>query len=123
MRGAGEVADRDVDAIVALFGDDATVVDEAETRHGSDEIRAWRTGTASRYTYSTEILAIADREPGRTVVDGRITGDFPGGVADLTWDFTVSGGRIRRLVIAPAHATPTVVLVHGAFAESASWNG
>ena len=94
-------ADRDIDGIVALFSDDATVVDEAETRHGPDEIRAWKTGTASKYTYSTEILAITDREPGRYVVDGRITGNFPGGVADLKWDFTVSDDRIRRLVIAP----------------------
>jgi hypothetical protein len=94
-------ADRDIDAIVDLFSDDATVVDEADTRHGTDEIRAWRTGTASKYTYTTEILAITDREPGRSVVDGRITGDFPGGVADLRWDFTVADDRIRRLVIAP----------------------
>jgi hypothetical protein len=93
--------DRDIDAIVALFSDDATVVDEAETRRGTDEIRAWKTSAASKYTYSTEILAISDGEPGRYVVDGRITGNFPGGVADLRWDFTVSDDRIRRLVIAP----------------------
>ena len=55
-------ADRDIDAIVALFSDDATVIDEAETRHGIDEIRAWQTGPASRYTYSTEILGISDGE-------------------------------------------------------------
>ena len=94
-------ANRDIDGIVALFSDDATVIDEAETRHGTDEIRAWQTGTASKYTYSTEILAITDGEPGRSFVDARITGDFPGGVADLRWDFTVSDDRIRRLVIAP----------------------
>ena len=29
-------ADRDIDSIVALFSDDATVVDEGETRHGTD---------------------------------------------------------------------------------------
>jgi len=94
-------ADRDIDAIVALFSDDATVIDEAQTRHGTEEIRAWQTGAASKFTYFTEVLAITDREPGRYVVDGRITGNFPGGVADLRWDFTVSDDRIRRLVIAP----------------------
>lgn len=94
-------ADRDIDAIVALFSEDATVIDEAQPRRGLDEIRAWQTGAASEYTYTTEILTISDDGPGRYVVDGRLTGDFPGGSADLTWDFTVSGDRIRRLVIAP----------------------
>lgn len=114
--------ERDLDALVALFDDDATVADEGQTRHGTDEIRAWRTDVASKYTYATEVLAITNREPDRYVVDGRITGDFPGGVADLRWDFTIADDRIRHLTIAPPDR-PTVVLVHGAFAESASWNG
>ena len=91
-------ADRDVDV---LFSDDATVVDEGQTRRGRDAIRAWRAEVASKYTYTTEVRAISNPEPGRYVVDGRITGDFPGGVADLSWDFTVAEDRIRRLVIAP----------------------
>ena len=49
-------ADREIDSIVALFSDDATVVDEGETRHGTTAIRAWQTGPASRYTYTTEVL-------------------------------------------------------------------
>jgi hypothetical protein len=94
-------ADRDIDAIVALFADDATVVDEGEARHGTTEIRAWQTGPASRYTYTTEILDSARLTADRHVVTGRLTGNFPGGTAKLKWDFTVTGGRIRRLVIAP----------------------
>ena len=35
-------AEREIDSIVALFGDDATVVDEGETRHGTTAIRAWQ---------------------------------------------------------------------------------
>jgi hypothetical protein len=94
-------ADRDVDAIVALFGDDATVVDEGETRHGTMEIRAWQLGAASRYRYATEVLGAVALEPDRYVVTGRLTGNFPGGTAELKWDFTVAAGRICRLVIAP----------------------
>ena len=48
-------ADRDIDSIVSLFADDATVIDEGEERHGTAEIRAWQTGAASEYTYTTEI--------------------------------------------------------------------
>jgi hypothetical protein len=35
------------------------------------------------------------------VVTRRRTGDLPGGSAKLEWDFSVAGGRISRLVIAP----------------------
>jgi hypothetical protein len=94
-------ADRDVDAILALFSDDATVIDEGKQRHGTLEIRAWQTGDASRYTYTTEILQAVALAPDRRVVIGRLTGNFPGGVAELKWDFTVAGKRIARLVIAP----------------------
>jgi hypothetical protein len=37
----------------------------------------------------------------RHAVTGRLTGNFPGGTAELKWDFTVTDGRIRQLVIAP----------------------
>ena len=37
-------AERDTDALLALFGEDATVVDEGTTRHGLEEIQAWRDG-------------------------------------------------------------------------------
>ena len=49
-------ADRDIDSIVGLFTEDATVVDEGETHNGRIEIHAWQTGPASRYTYATEVL-------------------------------------------------------------------
>ena len=94
-------AERDVDAIIALLGDHAIVVDEGETRHGTMEIRAWQTGPASRYRYTTEVLGTVAVEPDRYVVTGRLTGNFPGGTAELTWGFTVAAGRIVRLVIAP----------------------
>jgi hypothetical protein len=94
-------ADRDIDSIVALFSDDATVVDEGETRHGTAEIRAWQIGPASKYTYITQVLDTVALNPDRYVVTGRLTGNFPGGTAELKWDFTVTGGRIRRLTVAP----------------------
>ena len=94
-------ADRDIESIVALFSDDATVVDEGQTRHGIEEIRAWQVGPASEYTYTTEILDTVALAADRYVVTGRLEGNFPGGSAELTWHFTVAGGRISRLVIEP----------------------
>jgi len=94
-------AERDIDSIVSLFADDATVLDEGEPRHGTTEIRAWQTGAASKYTYTTEITSAQALAPDRYLVTGRLKGNFPGGVADLKWDFTIAGHRITHLVIAP----------------------
>jgi ketosteroid isomerase-like protein len=92
---------RDIDSIVALFTEDATVTDEGETRHGTAQIRAWQTGPASQYKYTTAILGTDALAADRHVVTGRLTGNFPGGVAELRWDFTLRGERIKTLVIAP----------------------
>jgi hypothetical protein len=94
-------AERDTDAILALFADDATVVDESKSRNGKAEIREWREGVATAYTYTTELFSTDALGPNRYVIAGRLTGDFPGGVAELKWDFTLTEGRITRLVIAP----------------------
>jgi SnoaL-like domain len=97
-------AQRSIDGIVALFADDAIVTDEGETRQGVAEIRAWQLGPASAYTYRTEIRDTEQLGPDRYLVTGRLTGNFPGGTAELTWDFTIAGNKISRLVIAPTRA-------------------
>ena len=94
-------AEREIDSIIALFTDDATVIDEGQARHGTTAIRAWQTGPASQYTYTTDVLATDALTADRFAVTGRLTGNFPGGTAELKWDFTVAGDRITRLVIAP----------------------
>jgi uncharacterized protein (TIGR02246 family) len=94
-------ARRDVDALVALFSDDAVVVDERQTWRGREQIRAWREGPASQYVYTTEVAAIEPTGEGRYRASGRLEGNFPGGTADLHWDFTIAAGVISRLDIAP----------------------
>jgi hypothetical protein len=54
---------RDVDAILALFTRDATVVDEGETYRGIDRLRAWQDGPASPWT--------ARQQPGRRTLPAR----------------------------------------------------
>jgi hypothetical protein len=94
-------ADRDIESIVGLFAADATVIDEREERNGTAEIRAWQTGAASKYTYTTDVTSTEALGPDRYLVSGRLTGNFPGGTADLKWDFTIAGQHIKRLIIAP----------------------
>ncbi|MGW4339724.1 nuclear transport factor 2 family protein [Rhodococcus koreensis] len=95
-------ARRDIDALVALFTDDALVIDEGTTRRGLTEIRGWQRGAASEFDYTTEVLGVAaDGDKDRYLVTGRLDGNFPGGTATLTFDFTVTGDLISRLEIAP----------------------
>ena len=93
--------DRDIESIVGLFAENAIVIDEGEERHGTAEIRTWQTGAASKYTYTTEITSAEALGPDRYLVTGRLTGNFPGGTADLKWDFSIAGQQIKRLTIAP----------------------
>ena len=94
-------ADRDIESIVGLFAEDAIVIDERDERRGTTEIRAWQTGAASKFTYTTEVRDSEALGPDRYLVTGRLTGNFPGGTADLKWDFTIAGPQITRLTIAP----------------------
>jgi uncharacterized protein (TIGR02246 family) len=94
-------AERNIEAIVALFGDDATVIDEGQVRRGRDEIRAWQVGPASKYEYR---VTIEEEEPlGEESfrVKARLDGNFPGGTADLNFDFVLKGGQIGYLEIVP----------------------
>ena len=90
---------RDVDDVVALFTDDAEVVDEGQTWRGKDRLRGWREGPASKYQYTTTILDTTQVGPDEYVLSGRLEGNFPGGTVDLNWHFNLAGGRIKRLRI------------------------
>ena len=85
-------ASRDVEAILSLFLEDAVVLDER---------REWRLGPASKYEYTTTLESSDSVDDTHYRVSGRIDGNFPGGTAELTWDFSTVGGRISRLEIAP----------------------
>ena len=93
-------ATRDFDALVDLFADDGVVRDEGKTWRGKGQIRAWREGVASAYQYTTELLRVEpDTGSGELVAHIRLAGNFPGGVADLSYRFTLEGERIKRLEI------------------------
>jgi ketosteroid isomerase-like protein len=94
-------ASRDDEAILALFTDDATVTDESHTWRGKSKIRDWRLGPAAKYEYTTTLTQIDRIDDGHYRASGRIDGKFPGGTAQLNWDFFLVGDLIGRLEIAP----------------------
>jgi len=84
-----------------LFSDDARVLDEGIEHHGIAAIREWRSTTASAYTYTTTYTGQEQVDAQRWIVRAHLEGDFPGGVVDLIYRFTVASDRIVDLAITP----------------------
>ena len=88
----------EVDQALATLSADAVVTDEGHDYKGHDDIGAWIATAASEFTYTTEFTGATVFDTG---VDVRqhLEGDFPGGVADLHYRFTLNDALISRLVI------------------------
>lgn len=89
------------DTAVATFTPDAEVTDEGRTYRGRDEITTWLSEAGSEYTYTTEFDHASTVGTAYADVVQHLEGDFPGGVADLHYRFTLDGELISRLVIEP----------------------
>ncbi|WP_072482286.1 nuclear transport factor 2 family protein [Amycolatopsis australiensis] len=92
---------RDLESALARYTEDAVVTDEGRTHRGKHEIRDWLTRAASRYTYTTTLVAAHRVDDEHYVAVNHLEGDFPGGVADLRFRFTLDGDLIAGLVIEP----------------------
>lgn len=91
---------REVDHVLATLTTDAVVTDEGHDYKGHDEIGTWVATAAAEYTYTTEITGATTTDAG-VVVGQHLEGNFPGGVADLHYRFTLDGTVISRVVIEP----------------------
>ncbi|MFC4590825.1 nuclear transport factor 2 family protein [Sphaerisporangium corydalis] len=90
---------RDAKRLAACFTADGTVQDEGRTYTGHEEIVRWREGGPSEWTYTTTVTGDRPISPERHQVMVRVEGDFPGGLADLTFDFTLREGLVSALRI------------------------
>ena len=88
----------DIDAMLALFAEAATVKDEGQQRGGLAAIRDWMEGTIRKYNFTVAVVGAAD-EDGKTVVTASVSGNFPGSPAQLRYIFTLAGEKIFRLEI------------------------
>lgn len=92
---------RDLDAAMAHYAEDAVVVDEGNTYRGQAEIRAWLARSASEYTYTSTLISAQRVDDTHYVAVHHLEGNFPGGVVDLRFQFTLRDDRIASLVIEP----------------------
>lgn len=93
--------DHDTETAVSAFVTDATVTDENRTYQGTEEIRRWLDTAATEFTYTRSFVKAEQTSPTTWVVVHRLEGDFPGGRVDLYYRYTLAGGLISALTIAP----------------------
>lgn len=89
---------QDVEAMMAIFNEEAVVRDEGKDRRGIAAIRQWAVEVSRKYRPTVEALDVA-RTEGKTILSGRVSGDFPGSPVDLRYVFTLTGGKIECLEI------------------------
>jgi hypothetical protein len=89
---------QDIRAVTACFDEDAVVRDEGHTRQGIAAIREWAQEVSEKYRPNVEALSVAEAD-GRTIVTGRVSGNFPGSPIELRYHFTLDGEKIARLEI------------------------
>ena len=89
----------DADGMVACFSPDANVKDEGRDYAGRDEILGWKKETIAKYGISIEPLRVTEQD-GTTTVVAKVSGNFPGSPAELSYDFGFApDGLIRTLAI------------------------
>ena len=92
---------RDTAATLATFAPEAIVTDEGETYAGTERIRWWLDHAASEYVYTRTLTGVDDLGNGTYVVRNHLSGNFPGGEADLRFRFQLGSELIDQLEIAP----------------------
>jgi ketosteroid isomerase-like protein len=93
-------AARDTDAAVQTFSPDAMVVDQGRTFRGTDGVLEFLQNAGVEFRYTTELVGSERIDDEHWVVLNHLEGNFPGGVAELSYRFTIDGDRITELVIA-----------------------
>ncbi|MER5943414.1 nuclear transport factor 2 family protein [Streptomyces sp. NPDC001928] len=91
----------DTATALGAFHPDATVTDEGKTHRGAPAIGTWLTHAAGEYTYTIELTGAEKVDTDHYVATHHLEGNFPGGVVDLHYRFTLSDGLIEDLVIEP----------------------
>jgi hypothetical protein len=89
----------DHETALRTFSPTAAITDQGETFRGTDEIDRFLREAGSEYTYTTEERGAERIHDEHWVVAIRLEGDFPGGVADLSYRFTLAGDLIAELSI------------------------
>ena len=88
----------DIDAMLAVFSDQASVRDEGRDMVGHPAIRDWMEETSRKYRVTVQPTAI-DQPEAQSIVTAMVSGTFPGSPVQLRFRFTIAGEQITHLEI------------------------
>ncbi|MGY1835079.1 nuclear transport factor 2 family protein [Blastococcus sp. SYSU DS0510] len=91
----------DADTALRAFTATAVVVDDGLTYRGTEEIRRFLAKAGAEFTYRSALVAAERTDDAHWVATKHLEGNFPGGVIDLRYRFTMDGDLVADLVIAP----------------------
>lgn len=89
---------RDSNAVIACFAEDAIVHDEGQEMRGLPAIKEWSDKGFEKYQYVIEPIGIADIGD-MTVLTGAVSGSFPGSPIPLDFNFVIHHDKIVVLNI------------------------
>lgn len=91
-------SEHDPEALGQCFVADAIMKDDGHTYVGIDAIKAFMAAASAKYNATTVPFALKDDE-GFQVVRAKVTGNFPGSPANLSYRFGLERGLIGSLEI------------------------
>jgi hypothetical protein len=86
------------EAAPECFAPDAIVYDEGRTYQGVAAIKDWIAATKKKYGHTITPLDLAERG-GQSLLEARLTGNFPGSPITVNFTFVLADGKIRSLEI------------------------
>ena len=84
---------------LSTLADDVVATDQGQTFRGRDEVIAFVRDAGSEFEYTTEEIGARRVDDSHYVIGVRLEGDFPGGVAELDYRFTLRDDLITEIVI------------------------
>jgi len=94
---AAETSD-DTEALVQCFAEHAVVRDEGRTIEGLAAIKQWHVEAKKKYHHTVQPIDAVERD-GKTMVIGKVSGNFPNSPVTLEHVFGLEGERIASLEI------------------------
>ena len=88
----------DTEALLQCFAEHAVVRDEGRTIEGRAAIKQWHVETKKKYQHTVEPIDAVERD-GKTVVIGKVSGNFPNSPVTLEHIFGLEGEKIASLEI------------------------
>jgi len=88
----------DTEALLQCFAEHAVVRDEGQTIEGLAAIKQWHVEAKKKYHHTVQPIDAVERD-GKTVVLGKVSGNFPNSPVTLDYIFGLEGEKIASLEI------------------------